>query len=55
MYKEFPIYFSNLNKETQKKLLDFVGVKEPCDMNWDVDMAPIAMYPFEDKSEEGSK
>lgn len=44
---EFKIYFSDLNPEAQKRLLEAVGVKEPKGMNWDIDMAPLAIYETE--------
>lgn len=40
------IYFSDLNEEAQKDLLEVVGVSEPAEMNWDIDICPIAMYPL---------
>jgi len=45
--KTFEIYFSDLNEEAQKRLLEAVGAKTAADMNWDIDMCPIAMYDFE--------
>lgn len=42
----FDIYFSDLNEDAQKRLLDAVGVDDPKEMNWDIDMCPIAMYPI---------
>jgi len=48
----FPIYFSNLNEETQKRLLKAVGAEDPSEMNWDMDILPIAELEFEDKDDE---
>ena len=45
--KTFEIYFSDLNEDAQKRLLEAVGTETPADMNWDIDMCPIAMYDFE--------
>ena len=45
--KTFEIYFSDLNEDAQKRLLEAVGAKDASDMNWDIDMCPIAMYDFE--------
>lgn len=42
--KEFPIYFSDLNEDAQKRLLDMVGAKDPSEENWDIDMCPIAVF-----------
>ena len=39
------IYFSDLNEKAQEEILDFVGVSSPKDMNWDIDMCPLAIYP----------
>lgn len=47
MLKSFEIYFSDLNKNAQKNLLELVGAKTPSDMNWDIDMCPIAIYDVE--------
>ena len=47
----FEIYFSDLNEDTQKRLLKAVGAEKAADMNWDVDICPIAMYDFEIKKE----
>ena len=53
MSKEyFEIYFSDLNEDAQKRLLKEVGETDPKEMNWDVDMCPIAMYPLPFKNEE---
>ena len=43
----FEIYFSYLNEDAQKRLLDAVGVETAADMNWDMDIIPIAVYDFE--------
>ena len=50
--KTFKIYFSDLNEDAQKRLLEAVGQKEPKDMNWDVDICPIAMYDFEENPDD---
>ena len=42
--ESFEIYFSDLNDEAQQNLLDYMGVENASDMNWDIDMAPIAIY-----------
>jgi len=43
-YVEFNIYFSDLNEDAQKRLMEAVGITDPKDMNWDIDMCPIAVY-----------
>ena len=50
--KIFEIYFSDLNEEAQKELLKMVGVETPAEMNWDIDMCPIAIYEVETGSED---
>lgn len=42
----FEIFFSDLNEDAQKRLLKAVGENDPKEMNWDIDMCPIAMYPI---------
>lgn len=49
--KTFEIYFSDLNEDAQKRLLEAVGVETAADMNWDIDICPIAMYDFETETE----
>ena len=46
--EDFPIYFSDLNEDAQKRLLEFVGESDPKEMNWDIDMCPLAYYPAPD-------
>lgn len=47
----FEIYFSDLNEDAQKRLLEAVGAETAADMNQDIDMCPIAMYDFETEIE----
>lgn len=47
MYIEFEIYFSDLNEDAQQRLLDTIGVASASDMNWDMDIVPIAVYSTE--------
>ena len=42
----FDIFFSDLNEDAQKRLMDAIGIKDPSEMNWDIDMCPIALYPI---------
>ena len=46
MENYFEIYFSDLNEEAQKRLLEAVGVTDPAEMNWDIDILPLADYPI---------
>ena len=45
-YTEFDIYFSDLNEDAQKRLLEAVGVSSPKEMNWDMDIVPMCSYCF---------
>lgn len=42
----FWIYFSDLNNDAQTRLLEAVGASDPKDMNWDLDIIPIAFYDY---------
>ena len=46
MEELFEIYFSDLKEEAQKRLLEAVGVTDPAEMNWDIDILPLAEYPI---------
>ena len=46
--KEFEIYFSDLNREAQNRLLELVGAETASEMNWDMDIVPIAIVNFEE-------
>lgn len=46
--KTFEIFFSDLNENAQKELLEFVGEDDPKEMNWDVDLVPLASFDFEE-------
>lgn len=41
---EFEIYFNDLNEDAQKRLLAFVGAENAWEMNWDMNILPIAIY-----------
>ena len=45
--KEFEIYFSDLNEDAQQRLMEAVGITDPKEMNWDMDIVPLAIYEFE--------
>lgn len=44
----FYIFFSDLNEEAQKRLMEVVGIKDPKEMNWDMDILPIATMDVEE-------
>lgn len=46
----FDIYFSDLKEDAQKELLNAVGAKDPEEMNWDMDILPIATFDIEDET-----
>lgn len=46
--KTFEIYFNDLNENAQQALLELVGAKDPAEMNWDLDICPLAMVDFEE-------
>ena len=48
MLKSFDIFFSSLGAEAQRELLELVGADSPKDMNWDLDIIPLATLEFED-------
>lgn len=50
--KTFLIYFNDLNEDAQRRLLKAVKAEDASDMNWDMDICPIAMYDFEDDGED---
>lgn len=49
--KTVKIFFSDLIPEKQKELLDACKVKDPKEMNWDMDILPIAFFDCEDDDE----
>ena len=38
----FNIFFSDLVDEAQERLMAIVGITDPKEMNWDMDITPIA-------------
>lgn len=44
----FEIYFSDLNEKAQRELMELVHIKHPNEMNWDIDMSPLAIYETND-------
>lgn len=47
MLGKYEIYFSDLNEDAQEALMKLVGIDDPAEMNWDIDMAPLAIYEVE--------
>lgn len=45
------IYYSDLNENAQKELLEAVGAANPGEMNWDSDILPLAILDFESDTE----
>ena len=50
--EDFNIYFSDLKEESQRRLMEAVGITDPREMNWDIDMLPLATYPIPINEEE---
>lgn len=44
----FNIFFSDLTEEAQKRLMEIVGITDPKEMNWDMDILPIATMDVEE-------
>lgn len=49
--KSFEIFFNDLNDDAQTRLLEAVGVSSAKEMNWDMDILPIALYDYEEAKE----
>ena len=49
--RDFEIYFSDLNEDAQQRLMEAVGITNPKEMNWDINIVPIAIYEYEDSNE----
>lgn len=47
----FNVYFNDLKPGARKALLEFLGAKGPEEMNWDMDILPIAEIPKADPEE----
>ncbi len=47
----FEIYFSDLNEDAQRSLLEALGIDDPKEMNWDMDVFPVATFPIEEEKE----
>lgn len=44
----FDIYFNDLNERAQRELLELVGCEDASEMNWDMDIIPLATLDFEE-------
>ena len=49
---DFNIFFSDLKEDTQRRLLEAIGIADPREMNWDFDLVPLASYPLPSKEAE---
>ena len=47
--KTIAIYFNDLKSEKQKEFLEAVGEEDPKEMNWDLDILPLAVVDFEEE------
>ncbi len=45
---EFKIFYSDLNEDAQKRLLEAMGIEEPKDANMDIDVVPLAVFYTEE-------
>lgn len=45
---EFDIFFSDLNEDAQRRLMDVVGITDPSEANWDIDISPLAIFTIEE-------
>ena len=50
MIQTFEIHFSDLTDAAQEELMDLVGISDPKEMNWDLDIVPIASADFEEEA-----
>lgn len=47
MTNEVEIFFSDLQPEAQKRVLEAAGISDPKEANWDLDIVPVATVSFE--------
>ena len=43
---DFNIYYSDLNEGAQQRLMAAIGILDPREINWDIDLLPLAVYPI---------
>ncbi len=48
MTTTFNIYFDDLTEDAQTRLLKLLHADGPEDMNFDMDLVPLAVYDFEE-------
>ena len=48
---DFEIFFSDLNEEAQRSLLEALGIDDPKEMNWDMDVFSVATFPIEEEED----
>ena len=41
-YVTIEIYFSDLNPAAKRDIMDAYGISDPAEMNWDMDIFPVA-------------
>lgn len=46
--EDFNIFFNDLKEETQNRLMAAIGIIDPKEMNWDLDILPLASFPLPD-------
>lgn len=51
----YEIFFSDLKPEAQAELMKAVGITDPSEMNWDIDICPIGIYPISNSTEGGQR
>lgn len=47
----FNIFFSDLSPEAQKELMDLLGISDPKEANWDMDIMPLATIEIDEEDE----
>ena len=43
----FDIYFSDLNEDAQRRFLDYIGLTDPKEGNYDIDVSPITIIDYD--------
>jgi hypothetical protein len=46
--KSFEIHFSDLTDDAQKRFLEFMGMKDPTEGNYDMDIVPLASIDIDE-------
>jgi hypothetical protein len=50
---DFDVYFSDLNKDAQKRLMKALNIKSPGERNWDRDWLPLFTLEFIEAEDDG--